>query len=67
MYAPLSRIVSKDVPFKRSKENSKAVEDIFNYIKTKSRLYYPNSIKLFDIYIDANNFGIRAVLVKIIS
>ncbi|ORD99386.1 hypothetical protein A0H76_943 [Hepatospora eriocheir] len=57
-------MVSKDVPFKWTKENSKAVEEIFDYIKTKSRLYYSDSNKPFDIYTDASDLGIGAVLVQ---
>ena len=62
MLAPLTRLTSKNVPFKWTDLEQKAFDDIKKHITKDTLLTYPNFNKPFDVHTDASDKQIGAVI-----
>ena len=62
--APLSKLVSKNVPFKWEQEQEQAFQEIKRVIATSTALAYPDFTKPFHIYTDASNKQLGSVLMQ---
>lgn len=62
MLAPLTRLTSKNVPFKWTEVEQKAFDEIKRKITKDTMLTYPNFNKPFDVHTDASDKQIGAVI-----
>lgn len=62
MLVPLTRLTSKNVPFKWTDVEQKAFDDIKKHITKDTLLNYPNFNKPFDVYTDASDKQIGAII-----
>ena len=59
--APLTGLISKDVPYKWTKEHDEAFEEMKSVIGKETMLMFPDFNKKFHIYTDASNTQLGAV------
>jgi hypothetical protein len=62
--APLSALVSKDVPWKWGKEQQEAFEAIKKVVSRETLLAFPQFDKPFHVYTDASNYQLGAVIMQ---
>ena len=62
MLVPLTRLTSKNVPFNWTDVEQKAFDDIKKHITKDTLLNYPNFNKPFDVYTDASDKQIGAII-----
>ena len=64
LLSPLTKLMSPKLPFKWTDEEQKAFEEIKNHITAESLLTYPNFNKPFDVYTDASDRQLGAVILQ---
>lgn len=62
--APLTSLISKDVPFKWTQEHTEAFEEMKAVIGKETMLTFPDFNKKFHIYTDASNTQLGAVIMQ---
>ena len=60
--APLSALISKNVPFKWTEEQQEAFDEMKRIVSKKVMLAFPDYTKGFELYVDASDRQIGAVL-----
>jgi len=64
LLSPLTKLMSPKKPFKWTNEEQQAFEEIKNHITAESLLTYPNFNKPFDVYTDASDRQLGAVILQ---
>lgn len=64
LLAPMTKLMSPKKPFKWTDEEQKAFEETKNHITSESLLTYPNFDLPFDVYTDASDRQLGAVILQ---
>jgi hypothetical protein len=64
LLAPMTKLMSTKIPFKWTDEEQKAFDEIKNHISAESLLTYPNFDIPFDVYTDASDRQLGAVILQ---
>ena len=64
---PLNKLLTKDTEFQRSTRCQSAFDNLKNALYKKPILQYPNTDKLYTLFIDASNCVYASVLTHIVN